>query len=60
MLLISSPNKEALIKALNAHFYSTTYDINDKAEVTWKNGEIKENLQFIIKKGRFQIHQKIS
>jgi hypothetical protein len=55
MILLSSLTKESLIKSLNDLFYSTTYNINDKDEVIWKDGEIKADLSYKVKKGRHQI-----
>lgn len=57
MLLISASTKEKAIELLNKHFYSTTYNINDNNEITWKNGELKTDLNLIISKNRFKIHQ---
>lgn len=54
-VLVSSPSKESLIKLLNNHFYSTSYDINEEGAVTWKEGIIKEDLIYKVKKGRHQI-----
>ena len=58
LLILSSPTKERAIEALNKHFYSTTYDINDQNQITWKGGEVKENLELKIVKGRYKISQK--
>jgi len=55
MVILSSPSKENLIKSLNELFYSTTYNINDKDQVIWKDGEIKADLRYKAKKGRHQI-----
>lgn len=57
VLIISASNKEKCIEMLNKHFYSTTYDINDQNQVTWKSGEIKTHLKLIINKTRFKIYQ---
>lgn len=54
-VLASSPNKESLIKLLNNHFYSTSYDINEEGLVTWKGGIVKEDLVYKVKRGRHQI-----
>jgi len=55
MIILSSSTKESLIKQLNDFYYSTTYNINDKDEVIWKDGEIKSDLSYKVKKGRHQI-----
>ena len=54
-VLASSPNKESLIKLLNNHFYSTSYNINEEGLVTWKDGVVKEDLIYKVKRGRHQI-----
>jgi len=55
-LLISAKSQLSAINLLNKHFYSTTYDIMGDV-VTWKGGQIKENLSYTVKKGRHLIHQ---
>lgn len=57
MLIISSTNREKAQEALNKHFYSSTYRIAEDNTITWKNGEVKNDLKVVVKKGRFQIHQ---
>lgn len=59
ILILSSPNKEQCIEALNKHFYSTTYNINDCNLITWKNGEIRQNLVLKISKGRYKVYTTI-
>lgn len=54
-VIISSSSKEQLIKLLNTHFYSTSYSINEEGLVTWKDGIVKENLIYKVKRGRHQI-----
>ena len=56
MLILSSPNKEQCIKALNKHFYSTTYNINDNNIITWKDNEVKKDLTLVISKGRYKVY----
>jgi hypothetical protein len=55
-LLLSSKSQTGVIRLLNAHFYSTTYDIMGDL-VTWKGGQIKDNLTYKVKKGRHLIYQ---
>ena len=55
-LLISAKSQLSAITLLNEYFYSTTYDIMGDL-VTWKGGEIKSNLSYIVKKGRHLIYQ---
>jgi len=55
-LLLSSKSQIDLISLLNAHFYSTTYDIMGDL-VTWKGGQIKDNLSYKVRKGRHLIYQ---
>ncbi len=57
MTILSSGSKEGIIRLLNIYFYSTTYSINDKNQVTWKNGEVKNDLELVITKNRYQIKQ---
>lgn len=56
-IILSSPNKEQCIKALNNYFYSTTYNINDKGLITWKDEEVKPDLVLKISKGRYKVYQ---
>ncbi len=57
MIILSSPNKEQCIKALNNYFYSTTYNINDEGLITWKDGEVRVGLLLKVVKGRYKVYQ---
>lgn len=57
-VLVSSPTKEGVIRAINTHFYSTSYSINDEGKVTWKGGEVKDDLTYRVRRGRHQILSK--
>lgn len=54
-LLLSSNSLEGITDSLNKYFYSTTYRILN-GSVTWKNGEVKNDLILKVTKGRFKIY----
>lgn len=54
-LLVSASQKDAAQVSLNDYFYSTTYKINDDGVITWKDGEVRNDLKYKFHKGRHKI-----
>lgn len=58
-LLLSSGHKDTLQEQLNRFYYSTTYVLNDDGTISWKNGELKEDLYWNFKKNRANVYMKL-
>lgn len=55
--ILSSVSKEDLQKLTNEWLYSTTYKLLDNGVVTWKEGEVKENMIWKQERKRFKLYQ---